>query len=404
MISVYSPYSIDIILSLNHQATSTEKMKKVKSLAINIGVAIATFIVLFIITECALRFYAGITTLYAHAYSKAQPSPDVCGFYEFSQNRLSGIFQLAENPNLGVELKPGAIADSGLGNKFGRLLYKINSQGLREDREYAIPKPADVVRIAAIGDSVTFGWGIDLVGSYPKILERKLQQFTNNSGSNKKVEVMNFGIPGYNGEQKFLLLKEKVLAYEPDQVIMGWLVDDGGKPAYLTGIPFVPKFIYTFLNEHSYLFSCFREQLIKKVYELNAKPYKERYREGAESWGETKKVFKKISDFSKEKHVPVLMVFLPVWQLYDQNQKEGIIDIHAFLEKTAEENNLASLDTLPKIADITIINITTPSGYVAARGDLYHPGYKGHEIIADAIYAIITEEKAPRDMNVVIAR
>ncbi|MBI2048880.1 MAG: SGNH/GDSL hydrolase family protein [Candidatus Liptonbacteria bacterium] len=364
---------------------------KIKGLAINIGVAVAAFAMLFIVTEVILRLYAGIVFVYKKASFSPQTNADVCGFNQF-QKQVSGIFQPSNNPDLGVELKPGAVIDSGLSGIRGELWLKVNQRGLREDREYAIPKPPDVVRIAVLGDSVAFGWGQDLAASYSKILERKLQSFTAQSGSNKKIEVLNFGVPGYNGKQKIIVFKDKVLPYQPDLVIMSWLIDDTGHPAYLLGLPLIPNSVTKFLNGHSYLFSCFRERVLKKVYELNARPYKEQYQEDSEGWNESKKMFKEISGVSKRGGVPVLMVMLPVWQSFDKNTADGIASIHEFLDKTAKENGLDYADILPYLK-----NVTTIPDYVAAKGDLYHPNYNGHEMIADAIYTKITGEKPPPD-------
>ena len=42
---------------------------------------------------------------------------------------------------------------------FAGVPVKINSLGLRDDREYALPKRPSTVRVLVLGDSVTFGHG-----------------------------------------------------------------------------------------------------------------------------------------------------------------------------------------------------------------------------------------------------
>src|SRR5947209_20240288 len=49
----------------------------------------------------------------------------------------------------------------------------INSDGFR-DREFSPAKPAGTQRIVCVGDSYTYGWGVDVRDSYPKQLERAL--------------------------------------------------------------------------------------------------------------------------------------------------------------------------------------------------------------------------------------
>src|SRR5687767_11126742 len=50
---------------------------------------------------------------------------------------------------------------------------KTGSQGLR-DRDYAPVKGEHEYRILVLGDSLTFGWGVPVDSTYPKVLERIL--------------------------------------------------------------------------------------------------------------------------------------------------------------------------------------------------------------------------------------
>lgn len=68
----------------------------------------------------------------------------------------------------------------------------INAEGLR-DYEYDYQRPAGVTRILALGDSVTFGWGVKLEDTYPKVLERLL----NGGESRDRYEVLNCGVGNY---------------------------------------------------------------------------------------------------------------------------------------------------------------------------------------------------------------
>jgi len=98
---------------------------------------------------------------------------------------------------------------------------KINSDGFR-DREFSIEKPNNTFRIICLGDSFTFGQGVELNESYPKVLERKLNSLNNGV----KYEVLNFGVPGYNTWQEVEMLDVKGLKYSPDMVIFGYVHND----------------------------------------------------------------------------------------------------------------------------------------------------------------------------------
>ncbi len=66
-------------------------------------------------------------------------------------------------------------------------------------------------RVIVIGDSYTFGYGVDDGETFSAVLERNL-------GTN--VEVLNWGVPGYNLEQSIELLALRGKAYRPDVVVL----------------------------------------------------------------------------------------------------------------------------------------------------------------------------------------
>jgi len=78
-----------------------------------------------------------------------------------------------------------------------------------------------VFRIAIIGDSVVYGFGIPREDSFPKQLESLL-----NAQHGGGFEVMNFGVPGYNIKAIAETLDAKVLKYKPDLVIYGYCLND----------------------------------------------------------------------------------------------------------------------------------------------------------------------------------
>lgn len=99
--------------------------------------------------------------------------------------------------------------------------YRINSDGIR-DRDYPVAKPQGVFRVAAVGDSCTFGFGLELEDTWPKQLEKELQK------TNPGAEVINFGVMGYNTPQEAERIQDKVLKYSPDLIVIGYSLNDIG--------------------------------------------------------------------------------------------------------------------------------------------------------------------------------
>lgn len=93
-----------------------------------------------------------------------------------------------------------------------------NRLGLRESREF-FPDHPGVVRVAAVGDSFTWGWGVDNADTYPAVLESLLKTQTG-----RAVEVVNVGKSGDNLAGYVRLLHHHALPLKPDVVAMEFLV------------------------------------------------------------------------------------------------------------------------------------------------------------------------------------
>lgn len=106
------------------------------------------------------------------------------------------------------------------GTTYGRQI-RTNSEGFR-DREFAVPKPSGTYRILTMGDSFTWGVGLDVEETIPKLLEARL----NTSSGMRRFEVINAAIPGYNTLQEMRLLKKRGLKFEPDMVLLIYNLND----------------------------------------------------------------------------------------------------------------------------------------------------------------------------------
>lgn len=96
-----------------------------------------------------------------------------------------------------------------------RYTAHINSLGLR-DREFPTQR-TDAYRIIAIGDSYTYGWGVEIEETWLRVLEENLER----EGLN--VETMNLGKPG-TGPPAYAELAERAIPILwPDLVIVAML-------------------------------------------------------------------------------------------------------------------------------------------------------------------------------------
>lgn len=132
-----------------------------------------------------------------------------------TENVLDTLPMAISNTDRIFELKPN-YSQKYISSEF-QMDITTNSDGLR-DIDHSISKPKNVYRIIALGDSMTFGWGVNQDNTWWKILEGEL-----NSDKNAKYryEIINLGVWMYTYDQQFLRLKDIGLKYQPDMVIQG---------------------------------------------------------------------------------------------------------------------------------------------------------------------------------------
>jgi lysophospholipase L1-like esterase len=111
-------------------------------------------------------------------------------------------------------LRPDQIVESEF---FEGKSYRINEQGFRGD-DFRTEKNG--LRVAVLGNSCSFGWGIDDDDTFARRLERMLSSEANLEAA----EVYNFSVPGYSSYQGKINYRENVHPYSPDIIIVkfGW--------------------------------------------------------------------------------------------------------------------------------------------------------------------------------------
>ena len=105
------------------------------------------------------------------------------------------------------------------------------------DNPRSIEKPLDTYRIALLGDSFTFGWGVEFDQTFGQVLERELNARLPELNSRyKKVEVLNFGVPGYSTFQEVAKFIESGIDFAPDAVLVLFIENDFGLPFFVRNL------------------------------------------------------------------------------------------------------------------------------------------------------------------------
>ena len=96
----------------------------------------------------------------------------------------------------------------------GRL--RTNAYGMREDA-YALPKPADTLRVVVLGDSFVFGWQVDAEERLGVVLEQRLQEVLPVDGP--RVECLHIAVPSWNVRSACAYLLAQLDQLQPDLVV-----------------------------------------------------------------------------------------------------------------------------------------------------------------------------------------
>lgn len=156
----------------------------------------AALVVVFVLSELGLRALQRYGVL--AEFGKEAVFPPV---------EHGGKFRVSPNDTLGWELDPNDPL--------------INADGFRGG-EYDVGK-SDAIRIVVLGDSVTFGRGVPLESTYAKVLEYRLNR---EDRDGLRYEVLNLAVGGYNTRQQLELYKTKGRKYEPDLLVIGFVLND----------------------------------------------------------------------------------------------------------------------------------------------------------------------------------
>lgn len=111
---------------------------------------------------------------------------------------------------------------SGLDVKFLGKRLQTNSLGMRGPE--ILDSPA--YRIALLGDSFAFGWGVEYQESFAYLLGEMLSK-----EFGQAIEVLNYGVPGYSTFQEVSRFEE--LGIWPDLVLLYFVDNDFGAPFFI---------------------------------------------------------------------------------------------------------------------------------------------------------------------------
>jgi lysophospholipase L1-like esterase len=268
-------------------------------------------------------------------------------------------------------------------------VYKINSKGYRE-REFSAEKNPDITRIICLGNSCTFGWNVNSEQTYPKVLEKLLNQ----NLPEPEFEVINAGMTGYSSYQGVRFLKREILGFHPDIIIFsyGWNdmcaseredKDQRFPPQWILNLDdFLSRSrFYSFLKfEIMSLLKKLRQSQDEKkiVYRVSLKDYQENLKE--------------LARIARDSGISVFFLSLPISSAKvflgpGKTSKPHIAN--KYYNKTLRET---TSEIGAPLIDVALLFEDRGDLYDNGREEYIHYNANGHRVIADAIYKYFLEQ------------
>jgi len=259
---------------------------------------------------------------------------------------------------LRYQYRPGAMVEA---DHESHRQMPISRLGLW-DREHAIPKPADVYRVVLLTGSIANDGAIPYESRFHEVLERLLQ----GAAGGRRVEVINVSCEGYNTVQQVRLLEQVGLRYEPDFVLLAYMLTSAtlqngayrriGDSYYL--FRFLPLLKSAASGSLCSLFVPFHDEYSFDLIVRNS--------------------FERLRLLGQQHRFGTLVAVLPVLENFTDPLCNRIYDRVA---STARESGLESIRVVDAFRGEPFERYAKPN----ARMDFAHPNVAGHQRIAGVL-------------------
>ena len=178
-----------------------------------------------------------------------------------------------------------------------------------DEHGFRLPDPATQARrrpddrmVAAVGDSVTFGWGVAEGDTFPAQLENMLNARCPGRGG-PRVTVHNAGIGNCNTTMELARYQLQVRSLRPDWVILGYSYNDAEPDAVPSTNP---------LLWHSALLALASARLERQtgLGDYNSY-YVGLYRDGLPGWERCKRALREFGELLRADGIPATIILMP---------------------------------------------------------------------------------------------
>jgi lysophospholipase L1-like esterase len=264
----------------------------------------------------------------------------------------------------------------------GRVVSRYNSAGFRDD-EHAVLRPQGTVRLVVVGDSVTEGFGVEWDSVFARIVQTHL---------GRGAEVINLAMRGLNAPQEVHLLRSVGLAYQPDLVVVNFVLNDCEFPSslragralnrdndarvHVLNLPIHPG-LKRKLKESAFLYFVKErvENLRGRLLDLEDRDHTTRVWSQESNRQKVLRSFDALREIRESNKIDVVIL---VWPLITDYGRYPYRSIHEWIVNAAHARGLATIDLLP------LYSTMDARALQVAGEDNVHPNGAGHRIAAEA--------------------
>jgi lysophospholipase L1-like esterase len=311
----------------------------VKEILKGITAAFISLLIFLVLLEVTLQIYTRI-----FIYYDVEMSRYAVEIKEKSDNPLIGHMH---SPNSNAYLMGVDVA--------------INSDGFR-DEEYSVDRNQSY-RIAVLGDSLTFGWGVEKEDTFEVLLEEMLSE-------TRPTEMINFGHGNYNTQQQVNLFKEKGLKYNPDKVVVFYFINDAEVTPVRSNWLWISR-----LRSVTFLWSRARGLLSRAAPGQTFQTfYSDLYKDDQPGFIAVKESFLELQGITEQHGIELQVIMLP--ELHDLENYPFTAE-YAKVESFLRDNSIPVIDLTDSFA-----GYQDPEGLWVAPDDA-HPNALAHKMIAE---------------------
>lgn len=295
-------------------------------------------------------------------------------------------------------------------NDYIGVPVQINNVGLR-GHDIAVPKPDGVYRIVALGDSITFGYGVPNEKTFPQDLERLLNQ---NLVTSVRYEVVNAGVPGTGLSYYEYFVRKQASQLSPDLILICMALNDITVYHPSPTEPLVRqesrgrRFNY-YLLRHSHLYQLWYVKLKSVLYGFGVFDLRKEHAGDflpieppsplqTRAWASTTAILDRIMKEVHEQGVQAVLVLFPLelqistetLNFYNKSFHLNVDSIalagnpQRILVQYARSHGVPMIDLLPAFRDSARNDLFLRN--VSISFDPVHPSVAGDQIAANEIF------------------